>query len=462
MFPRRNAWLSGLVLTGLAASSLVMPGCNKSEQAASQDGGAVGKKGKKKGKGGADTGPVPVEVARVVRKNVPIDMTAVGNVEPFSTVSVRPQVSGQIQEVFIEDGQYVTKNQKLFQIDPRPFEAQVAQVEATLSRDRAQLSQAQANLARDTANDRYAKEQADRYVALFQQGVVSRDDRDRFGSNADALGQLVLADKAAIESAQAQIQADAANLSNIKLQLSFTTIYSTLDGRAGNVTVKAGNIVTANQTEVLSIAQVQPIYVTFSVPENRLGEIQRYMAGTRLPVEAAGQDDLINPEHGVLTFIDNNVDSTTGTIKLKGTFENTKRKLWPGEYANVTLKLSNQMNALVIPTQAMQTGQEGTYVYVVADNNTADVRPITVGLRRESELVVDKGLSEGEIVVTQGQLRLAPGSPVVLPSENGGHGAGLTGDHTKSVGEAGPAPAGQGDNRNAVKKSGVSFKKKQT
>jgi len=458
MFPRRNAWLASLGLMGLVVSSLVIEACTKVEQAATQDGGGVNKKGKKKGKGGADTGPVPVEVARVVRKNVPIDMTAVGNVEPFSTVSVRPQVSGQIQEVFIEDGQYVAKNQKLFQIDPRPFEAQVAQVEATMSRDRAQLSQAQANLARDTANDRYAKEQADRYVALFQQGVVSRDDRDRFGSNADALAQLVLADKAAIESAQAQIQADAANLSNIKLQLSFTTIYSTLDGRAGNVTVKAGNIVTANQTEVLSIAQVQPIYVTFSVPENRLGEIQRYMAGTRLPVEAAGQDDLINPEHGILTFVDNNVDSTTGTIKLKGTFQNAQRKLWPGEYANVTLKLSTQANALLIPTQAMQTGQDGTYVYVVADNRTAEVRPITVGLRRESELVVDKGLSEGEIVVTQGQLRLAPGSPVIIPGETGGHGAALTGGGTKT-GDVDPPVAGQ---RSGDKKISGSFKKKQS
>src|SRR6185295_3321076 len=189
----------------------------------------------------------------------------------------------------------IQKGQKLFQIDPRPFEAQVAQVQATLARDRAQLGQARANLARDTANERYAREQANRYTSLFQQGVVSRDDQDKFASNADALAQSVEADKAAIESAQAQIQADAANLDNIKLQLSFTTIYSPIDGRAGNVTIKAGNIVTANQTEVLSIAQVQPIYVTFSVPENRLSEIQRFMAGTRLPVEAAGQDDLKSP-----------------------------------------------------------------------------------------------------------------------------------------------------------------------
>jgi len=405
-------WLIGLAVIGLMLALLAMQGCS-TDTSANGD----GKKGKK-GKGG-DAGPVPVEVAKVVRKNVPIDITAVGNVEPLSTVSVRPQVGGQIEEVFIEDGQYIAKGQKLFQINPKPFEAQVAQVEANLARDRAQLGQAQANLARDVASEKYAREAADRYVALFQEGVVSRDDRDRFAASADALTQLVAADKATIQSAQAQIQADTASLGSANLMLSFTTVYATLDGRAGNVTVKAGNIVTANQTEVLSIAQVQPIYVSFSVPENRLGEIQRFMAGTRLPVEAAGQDDLRNPERGVLTFIDNNVDSTTGTIKLKGTFVNANRKLWPGEYANVTLKLSMQTNALVIPNQAMQTGQDGTYVYVVDADRKADVRPITIGLRGESDLVVDKGLAEGEIVVTQGQLRLAPGMRVSVPGEGG-------------------------------------------
>jgi multidrug efflux system membrane fusion protein len=411
-------WLIGVSLLGLLLASLAMQGCSTTETSA--NGGKKGKKGK-----GGDAGPVPVEVATVVRKNVPIDVTAVGNVEPLSTVSVRPQVGGQIEEVFIEDGQYIAKGQKLFQINPKPFEAQVAQVEANLARDRAQLGQAQANLARDVASEKYAREAADRYVALFKEGVVSRDDRDRFAASADALTQLVAADKATIQSAQAQIQADTASLGSANLMLSFTTVYATLDGRAGNVTVKAGNIVTANTTEVLSIAQVQPIYVSFSVPENRLGEIQRFMAGTRLPVEAAGQDDLKTPERGVLTFIDNNVDSTTGTIKLKGTFQNANRKLWPGEYANVTLKLSVQSNALVIPNQAMQTGQDGTYVYVVDADRKADVRPITIGLRGEADLVVDKGLSEGEMVVTQGQLRLAPGMRVSVPGE--GSRAGKTG-----------------------------------
>jgi multidrug efflux system membrane fusion protein len=438
-------WLASLGFLCLALASFVIQGCSKTDQAASQDGG--GKKGGKKGKGGGDFGPVPVEVARVIRKDVPIDLTAVGNVEAYSTVSIRPQVSGQLQEVFVEDGQFITKNQKLFQIDPRPFDAQVAQVEATLSRDRAQLGQANANLARDVANEKYAREQANRYVALFQQGVVSRDDRDRFAANADALGQLVLADQAGIESAKAQIQADTANLSNIKLQLSFTTLYSPIDGRAGNVTVKAGNIVTASQTELMSIAQVLPIYVTFSVPESRLSEIQRYMAGTRLVVEAAGQDELTRVERGILTFVDNNVDSTTGTIKLKGTFQNTERKLWPGEYANVTLKLSTQANALVIPNQAMQTGQDGTYVYLVNDDHTVEVRPITVGLRRESDIVVAKGLADGETVVTQGQLRLAPGSRVTLPGETGGRAG-----RGKNGGEGGGGDQGGSKKGNGKKK----------
>jgi multidrug efflux system membrane fusion protein len=390
---------------------VVLIGCAKSDEAAAPGGG-------KKGKKGGD-GPVPVEVATVVRRDVPLDLTAVGNVESYSTVSIRSQINGQLEKVFVEDGQYVAKDQKLFQIDARPFQAQVAQAQATLARDRAQLGQAQANLARDIANEKYARENAQRYAALFKEGVVSRDDQDRLGSTADAQTQLVVADRAAIESAQAQIQADDANLANIKLQLDYTTINAPIDGRAGNVSVKAGNIVAASQTELLSIAQVQPIYVTFSVPEARLGEIQRYMASSKLVVEAAGQDQVNRVERGFLTFVDNNVDSTTGTIKLKGTFQNEERKLWPGEYANVNLKLSTQANALVIPTQAVQSGQEGSYVYVVKPDRTVEARPVTVGLRREAEVVIDKGLADGEVVVTQGQLRLAPGSRVNIPGARG-------------------------------------------
>ena len=438
----------------LLAACLAISACNKGEQSATKGG------GKKGGKKGGDFGPVPVVAGKVVKKDIPVQIKAVGNVEPYSTVSIRPQVGGQLIEVFISDGDYVSKGQKLFQIDDRPLLGQIAQAEATLARNRAMLAQATANLARDTANEKYALGQATRYAALFTQGVVSKDDRDRFASNADALVQLLQADKAAVDSAKAQIQADEANIASIKLQLSFTTIYSPLDGRSGNVTVKAGNIVNANQTELMQVTQVQPIYVTFSVPENRLSEVQRSAARMKLPVQAASQDGLTPPENGVLTFVDNTVDATTGTIRLKGTFQNAARSLWPGEFVNITLRLATQPNAMVVPSQAVQAGQDGSYVYVVNENRTVEARPVVPGIRLENEIVIDEGLSEGETVVTEGQLRLAPGSRVTLPGEGrrgepgGGQGGapGGTPGGTKGAPE-GSQPAGDGDRKKAPPQS---------
>jgi multidrug efflux system membrane fusion protein len=376
--------------------------------------------GKKKGKKGGDAA-APVVTARVIRKDVPVDVTAVGNVEAYNTISIRPQVNGQLMKVFIEEGDYVREGQKLVEIDPRPLQAQVAQAEAQLAKDRAQLQQANANLARDVANEKYAREQAARYVSLFEQGVVSKDDRERFSSNADSLTQSVQADQAAIESAKAQIQADQASLDSIRLQLGFTTISAPIDGRLGNIAVKAGNIINANQTDLMSLAQVAPIYVTFSVPEPRLPEIRRFMgSGNRLPVEAKSQDESGEGERGELTFIDNNVDATTGTIKLKGTFHNADRKLWPGEFVSVSMRLTLQPNALIVPSAALQTGQDGTYIYVVKEDMTVEMRPVTAGLRVNDILVIDKGLREGEIVVTEGQLRLAPGSKVLIQGNGPG------------------------------------------
>jgi multidrug efflux system membrane fusion protein len=400
----------GLVCLLLATA--VIQGCNKSEVSADAP---AGKKGK--GKSG-DGGPVPVLVAKVVQKNVPIDVASVGNVEAYSTIIVVPQVGGQLTEVYFHEGDYVTKGAKLFTIDPRPLEGMVAQAEANLARDTALLQQAQANLARDTANQKYARETADRYAKLFEQGIVSKDQGEQLASNADALAQLVMADKASIESANAQILADKANIDNIKVQLGYTTIYSPIDGRTGNLTVKSGNIVTPNTTVLTTITQVEPIYVTFAVPEARLADVRRYMAQGTLRVEARGQDDT-DSEQGQLTFVDNNVDPTTGTIRLKGTFLNATRKLWPGEYANVKLRMSMQQNALVLPNQAVQTGQDGTYVYVVKDDGTVEMRPVNTGLRVDQDMVIDKGVQAGETVVTEGQLRLAPGSRVQMGGANG-------------------------------------------
>jgi multidrug efflux system membrane fusion protein len=406
-------------LVCLLLAELVIQGCNQSD--ASPDSPA-GKKGK--GRGG-DGGPVPVVVAKVAQKSVPIEIGSVGNVEAYSTINVVPQVGGQLTEVYFHEGDYVAKNAKLFMIDPRPLEAMVAQAEANLARDTALLQQAQASLARDTANQKYARDQADRYAKLFEQGIVSKDQGEQLASNADALAQLVLADGASIESAKAQILADKANIDNLKLQLAYTTIYSPIDGRTGNVTVKSGNIVTPNTTVLTTITQVVPIYVTFAIPEWRLADVRRYMAQGTLQVEARGQDGT-DTDEGQLTFVDNNVDTTIGAIKLKGTFQNASRKLWPGEYAIVKLRMSMQQNALLLPDQAVQTGQDGTYVYVVKDDGTVEMRPVATGLRVDQDMVIDKGVQAGETVVTEGQLRLAPGSRVQMVGGfgRGGRGGG--------------------------------------
>ncbi|MEQ1948527.1 MAG: efflux RND transporter periplasmic adaptor subunit [Bryobacteraceae bacterium] len=419
----------------LGATALLVVGCSKEGENTAQKGGK-----KKGGKKGGDLGPAPVVVATVQRKDIPIQVVAVGNVEPYSVISVKPQVGGQLTQIFIQEGDYVKKGGKLAEIDPRPLQAQVAQAEATLAKDNAQLQQVMANLARDNANEKYSQEQAKRYATLFDQGVVSKDDRERFASQADALSQLILADRATIESAKAQIQADQATLSNIRLQLSFTTIYAPIEGRTGNITVKAGNIVTPNQTELMTIAQVQPIYVTFGVPEARLGEIQRYQTGGRLAVDARSQDETDVNERGQLTFVDNNVDPTTGTIKLKSTFQNPGRKLWPGQFVSVNMRLTTQTNAIVVPTHALQTGQDGTYVYVVKDDRSVEMRPIAPGLRVQDDLVVDKGLAVGETVVTEGQLRLAPGSRVTFQG-SGGEAVGAQGGSGADKGKGG----GNGD-----------------
>jgi multidrug efflux system membrane fusion protein len=262
------------------------------------------------------------------------------------------------------------------------------------------------------ANEKYSRTEAGRYQKLAEQGIVSREQTDQIGANADALSQGVLADKAAIESAKAQIVASKAAVENARVMLSYTTIRSPITGRTGNLAVKQGNVVTANTSELMTIAEVEPIYVTFSVPESQLGDIKRYMAQGRLMVNATPQDDNTQKESGYLTFVDNTVDATTGTIKLKGTFANSDHKLWPGQFVRVTLQLTTRPNAVVVPNQDVQTGQDGQFVYVVKDDKTVEMRPVVTSTRVDQELVVDRGLQPGETIVTEGQLRLAPGSRV--------------------------------------------------
>jgi membrane fusion protein, multidrug efflux system len=425
----------------LVISCSVLTSCGAAETADAK--GGDGGKGKFKGKGGG-TGPVPVVVATAALRDVPIEIQVVGNAEAYSIVSIRAQVSGQLTEVKFKDGDYVKKGDHLFSIDPRQVDGQLVQAEANLARSTAQLTQAQANLARDMAQERYAKYVAERFGKLAAEGVFSREQGQQAQANADALAQAVLADNAAIESARAQIAADQAAINNIKLQKSYATITAQIDGRTGNIVQKAGNIVTANNTELASILQVEPIYVSFAVPEARLGEIKRYVdLGGRLQVAARAQDGSGEQEYGELSFIDNAVDTTTGTIRLKGTFQNQNRRMWPGQFLNVTLQLTTRRNAIVVPNQAVQTGQDGTFVYVVGQDSTVSFRPVKVGPRVDLDLVIEDGVKPGEVVVTEGQLRLQPGSRVQTREAQSGAASAPAGAKEGSSG----APPGKGKGR---------------
>jgi multidrug efflux system membrane fusion protein len=380
----------------------------------------------KGGKGGGG-GPVPVVTAKVGQKDVPIEVAVVGNVEAYSTISVKAQVGGEITKVFFKEGDYVKKGAPLFTIDSRPLEAALAQVKANLAKDEALLAQAKANLARDIAQEQYARTESGRYNKLASEGIVSKDQGEQFKSNADALEQSVVADRAAIESAKAQAIADQANIANAEVQLGYTSIKSPIDGRTGNVTVKQGNVVPPNTTELVTINQIEPIYATFAVPESKLNDVKKYMAGGKVQVMAKLQD-ATGTETGMLTFIDNNVDMTTGTIKLKGTFDNHDRKLWPGQFINVVVRLAMQPNAIVVPNQAVQTGQDGAFVYVVKEDRSVEARPVVAGVRVDQDLVIDKGLEVGETIVTEGQLRLAPGIKVQMRGQNGDKQGGADGE----------------------------------
>ncbi len=394
-----------LFLIGASASYW---GCAK--PAGSATGPGSGKKG---------GGDAPVTLTKVSLKDVPLEVQVIGNVEALSTITVKAQVGGELTKVSFNEGDYVKRGDKLFSIDRRPTEGMLKQAEANLLKDVAMQGQAEANLARELAQEKYVRSQADRYANLFKEGLASKDQAELFRTNADVIGSSISADRAAIASAQASVEAGKATVQNAKTQLNYTEIYSPIDGRTGNVTVKQGNVISATTPELVTINQVQPIYVTFSVPEDTLGDVKRYMAQGKLQVVAAPQDDTATPQTGVLTFVDNSVDPTTGTIKLKGTFTNADRKLWPGQFVRVTLRLTTMRNSLVVPNQAVQTGQEGLYVYVVKADRSAEMRPVKTGARVGENLVILSGLEAGETVVLDGQLRIAPGMKVQERTKGG-------------------------------------------
>ncbi len=370
------------------------------------------------GRGGGG-GAVPVITAQASQKDVPVDIDGIGIVEAYSTISIRSQVTGQLMEVHLHEGDFVKKGDHLFTIDPRPFEAALGQAQANYTRDIALLAQAEAQLARDAANAEYSQLSAERYAQLAQRGLLSKDQAEQTRAGADATAAVVKADKAAVESARAQLKAQESAVETAKVQLTYTIIRSPIDGRSGNLTVKQGNLVTANNAELITIAQVQPMYVTFSVPAVHLPTIKRHMAEGTLPVVATPQDADAQPASGDLTFVDNAVDPTTDSIKLKATFPNSDRRLWPGQFARVKLRLATIKDATVVPQQAVQTGQDGQFVFVVKADSTADFRPVTVAQRVNDDVVIEKGLSPGETIVTEGQLRLEQGTKVQKSDTNG-------------------------------------------
>jgi membrane fusion protein, multidrug efflux system len=407
-------------MAAVLLSSCVLSSCGS---APSSDVGDTGKgKGKGKGKNAGGGGPVPVEVANVTLKNVPVDINVVGNVEAYSIVSVRAQTGGMLNEVRFTEGDYVKKGDLLFVIDPKPLEGQMNSAKANIAKSSALLKQAQATLARDTANANYARDEAERYQKGVTEGVFAKEQGEQLKSSAAAQMQILEADRAAISSAEAQIAADQSAINNLNIQIGYTTVEAPIDGRTGNISQKAGNIITANTTDLATIYQVEPIYVTFAVPEARLAEVKRYSAAGKLAVTARAQDGSGSVENGQLSFIDNTVDTSTGTIKLKGTFPNKERKLWPGQFVNVGLRLTTRNNAVVVPNEAVQTGQDGNYVYVVGEDRTVSVRPVKTGPRIDQDMVIEEGLKGGETIVTQGQLRLQPGSRIQVKDQQTGDG----------------------------------------
>jgi len=345
-------------------------------------------------KTGGKVGPraevVPISAATVVQKSVPLTTRAIGNVEAFSTVAIRALVSGELQQINFKQGQEVAKGDLLFAIDPRPLQAALDQAVGTLAKDKSQLANARALEAR--------------YKKLFDEGIASKEDWDQYRTSADTSAGLVAADEGALE--------------NARVQLSYATIRSPISGMTGNLLVYAGNLVKANDTTPLvTITQATPIYVTFAVPEGDLGKVNRARAAGSVRVEAALPSDESHPLAGVLSFVDNAVDSTTGTIRLKATFENADKRLWPGQFVKVTVTTGVEENALVVPSQAVQTGQDGPYVYVVKDDMTVEPRPVKPGPSAEGVVVIAKGLAAGERIVTDGQLRLSPGARVEIKAE---------------------------------------------
>ena len=343
------------------------------------------------GPGFAGHGPVPVLVAKAIRKTVAQRLHAIGRVEAYSTVEIKSQINGQVMEVHFKEGQEVSRGDLLFTIDPRPFDAALNSAIADLNRDNAQKLQ--------LSNDFH------RYETLLKEGVGSRQQYDEAKSKYEAI--------------DASVAADEANVQTARLNLEYTRITSPIDGRTGSLILHQGNLVKANADgDMVVINQIKPVYVNFALPEQNLALVRISMASHPLGVDVITPGDKADVQ-GKLSFVDNTVDANTGTIQLKGLFDNQDQKLWPGQFVDTYLTLSQRPNAVLVPSQAIQTGQDGSYVFVIDPQMKAAICKVAIGDTVEGDTVIESGLRGGETVVTDGQLRLTPGGTVTIKNADG-------------------------------------------
>jgi multidrug efflux system membrane fusion protein len=335
--------------------------------------------------------PALVVTAAASQQDVPVQLKAIGTMEASESVTVRTQISGELVKVAFREGQDVQKGALLFQLDPRTYQAAIRKAEAALARDRVVL----ANARRDY----------ERYSQLVKDGIVTQEQTEGYRTRA--------------ESASADLASDQAMLDNAREQLAYCTISAPISGRLGVLAVNRGNVVKANDTVLVTINKLTPIFATFTIPEKDLPEIKRHLAGGKLAVEVEVPGGGGIRDKGVVSFFDNTVDPTTGTIRLKASFDNSKRQLWPGQFVNLSITLAVKSNAVVVPSQAIQTGQNGKYVFVVKPDATAEIRQVTAGPVARGVTVIETGLRSGEQVVIDGQMRVVPGGKVEIKKPDG-------------------------------------------
>ncbi|HEU4713132.1 MAG TPA: efflux RND transporter periplasmic adaptor subunit [Pyrinomonadaceae bacterium] len=362
--------------------------------------------------------PAPVTVAPAITQDVSNYLDALGKIVARETVSIQPQVSGRIMKIHFTDGANVKKGQLLFTIDTRPFEANVKQAEANLARDTALKKQAEANLAREIAREKWGRNQVERYTTLVEQGVVPKEQYDQLRAEYDTLKANSEAARAIVRSADETIKVDHAAIESAKVQLSYCYIHSPIDGRAGQRLVDIGNVVNpgssnnSDEHALLVIERIDPIYADFTISQAHLSAVQQEMRQGSLIAEVRLPDTANDPVTGQLTFIDNAVQDQTGQVTLRATLPNPDHRFWPGRFVNVRLVLSTVSGAVLVPVSAPQMSANGSYVYVVKADSTAEQRQVSLGQRQGDLIVVEKGVAAGEQIVTNGQLGVTPGGKV--------------------------------------------------